>query len=53
MSTTCGMWPDPSIQRRHKGCAHAASHGAGPGYYALYCEDPDRIKVELVAPHET
>jgi len=24
----------------------------GPGYYALYCEDPDRIKVELVAPGE-
>ena len=22
----------------------------GPGYYALYFEDPDRIKVELVAP---
>lgn len=24
----------------------------GPGYYALYLEDPDRIKVELVAPRE-
>lgn len=23
---------------------------SGPGYYALYCEDPDRIKVEVVAP---
>jgi len=22
----------------------------GQGHYALYCEDPDRIKVELVAP---
>lgn len=22
----------------------------GPGYYALYCEDPDRIKVEVAAP---
>ncbi len=22
----------------------------GPNYYALYCEDPDRIKVEVVAP---
>ena len=22
----------------------------GPQHYALYCEDPDRIKVELVAP---
>jgi len=22
----------------------------GPGYYAVYFEDPDRIKVELVAP---
>ena len=28
-------------------------YAAGPGYYALYCEDPDRIKVELVAPPET
>jgi catechol 2,3-dioxygenase-like lactoylglutathione lyase family enzyme len=25
---------------------------SGPDYYALYCEDPDRIKVEVVAPHE-
>jgi catechol 2,3-dioxygenase-like lactoylglutathione lyase family enzyme len=25
---------------------------SGPGYYALYVEDPDRIKVEVVAPHE-
>jgi catechol 2,3-dioxygenase-like lactoylglutathione lyase family enzyme len=25
-------------------------HAGGPGTYALYCEDPDRIKVELVAP---
>ncbi len=24
----------------------------GPNYYAVYFEDPDRIKVELVAPHE-
>jgi catechol 2,3-dioxygenase-like lactoylglutathione lyase family enzyme len=24
----------------------------GPDYYAFYCEDPDRIKVELVAPPE-
>ena len=23
---------------------------SGPNYYALYCEDPDRIKVEVVAP---
>ena len=22
----------------------------GPDYYALFCEDPDRIKVEVVAP---
>jgi catechol 2,3-dioxygenase-like lactoylglutathione lyase family enzyme len=27
-------------------------HASGPGYYALYCEDPDRIKVEVVAPGE-
>lgn len=25
---------------------------SGPDYYALYCEDPDRIKVEVVAPRE-
>ena len=25
-------------------------HASGPDYYALYCEDPDRIKVEVVAP---
>lgn len=24
----------------------------GPGYYALFCEDPDRIKVEVAAPDE-
>jgi len=27
-------------------------YAGGPGYYALYCEDPDRIKVEVVAPSE-
>jgi catechol 2,3-dioxygenase-like lactoylglutathione lyase family enzyme len=27
-------------------------HAGGPGCYAFYCEDPDRIKVELVAPPE-
>ena len=27
-------------------------YASGPGYYAFYCEDSDRIKVELVAPHE-
>lgn len=25
-------------------------HAGGPGHYALFFEDPDRIKVELVAP---
>ena len=25
---------------------------SGPDYYALYCEAPDRIKVEVVAPSE-
>jgi len=25
-------------------------HAGGPDSYALYCEDPDRIKVEIVAP---
>lgn len=28
-------------------------YASGPGYYALYCEDPDRMKVEVVAPSET
>lgn len=23
-----------------------------PGYYAVFCEDPDRIKLEVVAPSE-
>ena len=27
-------------------------YAGGPDYYAFYCEDPDRIKVELVAPPE-
>jgi catechol 2,3-dioxygenase-like lactoylglutathione lyase family enzyme len=25
-------------------------YAGGANYYALYCEDPDRIKVEVVAP---
>ncbi len=25
---------------------------SGPGYYAVYLEDPDRMKVEVVAPFE-
>ena len=24
----------------------------GPGYYAVFCEDPDRMKLEVVAPSE-
>ena len=27
-------------------------YATGTGYYAMYCEDPDRIKVEVVAPSE-
>lgn len=27
-------------------------YAGGPGYYALFCEDPDRLKVEVVAPSE-
>jgi catechol 2,3-dioxygenase-like lactoylglutathione lyase family enzyme len=27
-------------------------YATAPGYYAMYCEDPDRIKVEVVAPSE-
>lgn len=26
-------------------------YAGGPDYYAVFFEDPDRIKVELVAPH--
>lgn len=26
-------------------------YAGGDDHYALYCEDPDRIKVEVVAPH--
>lgn len=25
-------------------------YATGEGYYALFCEDPDRIKIEVVAP---
>jgi catechol 2,3-dioxygenase-like lactoylglutathione lyase family enzyme len=25
-------------------------YAGGPNHYALFCEDPDRIKVELIAP---
>ena len=25
-------------------------YATGPDYYAMFCEDPDRIKVEVVAP---
>ncbi|MEO7994079.1 MAG: VOC family protein [bacterium] len=27
-------------------------YAGGSGYYALFCEDPDRIKVELVGPDQ-
>lgn len=27
-------------------------YAGGPNYYAMYCEDPDRIKVEVAAPSE-
>jgi hypothetical protein len=27
-------------------------YASGPHYYALYCEGPDRIKAEVVAPSE-
>lgn len=27
-------------------------YAGGKGYYAVYFEDPDRMKVELVAPEE-
>ncbi len=26
-------------------------YAGGPDHYAVFCEDPDRIKVEIVAPH--
>ncbi len=28
-------------------------YAGGPDYYAVFFEDPDRIKVELVAPHQS
>ncbi|MED5618908.1 VOC family protein [Ideonella sp. BN130291] len=28
-------------------------HAGGPNYYAMFCEDPNRIKVEVVAPYGT
>jgi catechol 2,3-dioxygenase-like lactoylglutathione lyase family enzyme len=27
-------------------------YAGGPNYYAMYCEDPDRIKVEVTVPRE-
>lgn len=27
-------------------------YATAPDYYALFCEDPDRIKIEVVAPSE-
>jgi catechol 2,3-dioxygenase-like lactoylglutathione lyase family enzyme len=27
-------------------------YAGGPGYYAVFCEDPDRFKLEAVAPRE-
>lgn len=27
-------------------------YAGGPDYYAVYCEDPDRFKLEVVAPSE-
>jgi len=27
-------------------------HAGGPNYYAVFCEDPDRFKLEVVAPPE-
>lgn len=41
-----------------KECGHSLlyedrhPYATGPGYYALYCEDPDRMKLEVVAPRE-
>ncbi|MFS0864634.1 VOC family protein [Fredinandcohnia sp. 179-A 10B2 NHS] len=32
--------------------ADKTPYAGGPDYYAVYFEDPDRIKVELVAPKE-
>jgi catechol 2,3-dioxygenase-like lactoylglutathione lyase family enzyme len=28
-------------------------YAGGPDYYAMFCEDPNRIKVEVAAPDET
>lgn len=43
-----------AIWARNSGCTmlydEKYPYATGPGYYALFCEDPDRIKVEVVAP---
>lgn len=43
-----------SVEMKEKGMTILYSethpHAGGEGHYALYFEDPDRIKVELVAP---
>lgn len=40
------------LKRRGVNILYPDKHpiAGGEGYYALYFEDPDRIKVELVAP---
>lgn len=48
-----------ALQAWAKAAGHAVLYedrypfAGGPGYYAMYCEDPDRIKVEVVAPAES
>lgn len=32
--------------------ANRHPYAGGPGYYAVFCEDPDRFKLEVVAPAE-
>jgi catechol 2,3-dioxygenase-like lactoylglutathione lyase family enzyme len=44
-----------TIEIKHRGVAvlyfEKHPHGGGPDHYAVFFEDPDRIKVELVAPN--
>lgn len=45
-----------ALQERVEAAGHTVlyrdryPYATAPGYYAMYCEDPDRIKVEVVAP---
>ncbi len=39
-------------EREDANLLYEEEHPYAGGYYALYCEDPEGIKVEVVAPNE-